>query len=109
MIESLRTIATAAPGTFHVVRAEFTYASKPANGSFCCARSGRVDETNPIAAIARALVRLITVSTCEIECGQCSVCQYGIPITPAPAFMSASLCDVSERQAPRWARHTPAA
>jgi hypothetical protein len=29
MIESLRTIATAAPGTFHVVRAEFTYASNP--------------------------------------------------------------------------------
>src|SRR5678815_5923308 len=68
MIESLRTIATAAPGTFHVVRAEFTYASNPGNGSFCCAQSGSADETNPIAAIARALVRLMKVSIFEIEC-----------------------------------------
>src|SRR5678815_6140879 len=81
MIESLRTIATAAPGTFHVVRAEFTYASNPGNGSFCCAQSGSADETNPIAAIARALVRLMKVSIFEIECRQISVCHYGIPIS----------------------------
>src|SRR6476469_3203989 len=91
MIESLRTIATAAPGTFHVVRVAFTYASKPGNGSFCCARIGSADETNPIAAIARALVRLMMVLQNEYRVGRISVCQYGIPITPAPASVPAWL------------------
>jgi hypothetical protein len=65
MTESLRMIATAAPGTFHVVSVDFTYASKPANGSFCCAPIGSADETNPMAAIASVLERLMAVSNLQ--------------------------------------------
>src|SRR5689334_5731542 len=36
MTESLRTIATDAPGTFQVVSADLTYASNPGKGSFAC-------------------------------------------------------------------------
>src|SRR5687767_5023613 len=37
MTESFRTMAIAAPGTFHCWRAERTYASRPGNGSRCWA------------------------------------------------------------------------
>src|SRR5690242_2348224 len=100
MSESLRMIATAAPGTFQVPRAAFTYASNPGNGSFCCAVTGSADETNPIAAIARALVRLMKVSENECRVGRISVCQYGIPFTPAPVRHALHRCSSILRK--RW-------
>src|SRR3954465_15765770 len=60
MTESLRTMATDAPGTFHVASAARTYASKPRYGSrCCCAVAGDANASTASMPVAMVRVRLM--------------------------------------------------